>query len=151
MGPKSEKYANLCSHYISNGAEVHTLFTFWTHLYSKRYWPGILVLHNRFSLGSKTRDSIIFWIIWRILLQQHSILHDLFTIGVNGKTSWGWILPLPTVWCKAVLLTANIPIRFYFLYYRTWKWWALSCFNTEENSWYTLKEVWKSDRIWIYF
>ena len=32
VGPKSEKCVNLCSYYISMGAEVHTLLTFWTHL-----------------------------------------------------------------------------------------------------------------------
>ena len=35
--------------------------------------------------------------IWSILLTQRSMLQDLFTIGINGKTSGGWILLLPTV------------------------------------------------------
>ena len=39
----------------------------------------IVVLHNRLSLSSKPRDSIIFWMISYVLLPQHSILHDLFT------------------------------------------------------------------------
>ena len=34
--------------------------------------------------------------IWSIFLTQRSMLHDLFTIGINGKTSGGWILLLPT-------------------------------------------------------
>ena len=35
--------------------------------------------------------------IWSILLKQHSMLHHLFTIGVNGKMSGGWIHLMPTV------------------------------------------------------
>ena len=39
----------------------------------------MVVLHKWFSSTSKHRDCIIFWVIWYVLLLQHSILHDLFT------------------------------------------------------------------------
>ena len=60
-------------------------YTFF-HLYNKGCWPEIVVLHNRLSSSSKPRETIIFWIIWCILLPQHSILYDSFAIGFNGKT-----------------------------------------------------------------
>ena len=86
MGPKSEKCVDLCPHYISLGAKIDTLFTFWTHLYNKGCWPEIAVLYNRLNLSSKPPVGMICLIIWCILLPQNSILHDLLTIGFNGKT-----------------------------------------------------------------
>ena len=59
-----------------NGSTVSHTFS---HLYNKGCWPETVVLHNRLSLSSKPRDSIIFWIGWCVLLSQHSIFHDLFT------------------------------------------------------------------------
>ena len=35
--------------------------------------------------------------IWSILLTQRSMLHNLFTKGINGKMPGGWILLFPTV------------------------------------------------------
>ena len=90
MDPKSEKCVNLYSHYISMGAEVHRLSTFWTHLWTKGCWPEMIVLHNRLSLSAKPWVSIIYWTIWCLLVPQHSILLDLFTIGFNGKTLAVW-------------------------------------------------------------
>ena len=49
------------------------------HLLNKGCWSDVAVLHNRLSFSSKPQDSIIFKIIWCVLLPQHSILHDLFT------------------------------------------------------------------------
>ena len=46
----------------------------------------MVVLDKRLSLSSKPLDSIIFLAIWFILLPQRLILHDLFTMGFNGKT-----------------------------------------------------------------
>ena len=45
--------------------------------------------------------------IWSILWTQDSMLHDLFTIEVSGKTSGGWIHLMPTVlhWCDTVFAT----------------------------------------------
>ena len=70
-------------HYISMGAKVHILFPISE---IKDADLEIGVLHNRLSLSSKPRDSIIFWIIWCVLLSQLSILHDLFTLK-NSRCS----------------------------------------------------------------
>ena len=57
--------------------------------------PSIL---NILSSSSKLWETIIFWMIWSILSMQYSMLHDLFTIEVNGKMLGGWIHLMPTVW-----------------------------------------------------
>ena len=57
----------------------------------------MIVLHNRRSLSSKPRDSIIFWTVWCVLLPQRSILHDFFTVGFNGKRLGVWKLLATTV------------------------------------------------------
>ena len=39
--------------------------------------------------SSKPWETITFWMIWSIFRTQNSMLHGLFIIGVNGKTSGG--------------------------------------------------------------
>ena len=69
----------------------------------KMIWPKfrhmcLTVMRNWLSLSSKPRDIIILWIILCVLLPPHSISHDLFTIGFNGKTVGVQIIVAPTVY-----------------------------------------------------
>ena len=52
-------------------------------------------------LSSKPWENI-FWMIWIILLTQHSMLRKLFTVEVNGKHNGGrgWIILNTTVYGK---------------------------------------------------
>ena len=52
---------------------------------------------NILTSSSKSWETIIFWMIWSILLTKHSMLHDLFTTGINGNMSRGWMRVMPTV------------------------------------------------------
>ena len=45
----------------------------------KGCWSDIVVLLNILSISSRPRETTIFWLIWNILLTQHSMLLDLFT------------------------------------------------------------------------
>ena len=47
-------------------------------------WSDIVVLLNILSISFKPQETIMFWLIWNILLTQHSMLHDLFTMEVKG-------------------------------------------------------------------
>ena len=90
MGHKVGKvFASLLPLKYNGSRYAHSFSTFGPMAKNKGCWPDVVVLHDRLSLSSKPWDSIIFWIIWCTLLPQHSILHDLFTIGFNGKSLRG--------------------------------------------------------------
>ena len=98
MGPKFSKVFN-----------PHLPFNY---IWRDWCWRDIVVHLNIFSSSSEPWETIIFWMIWSILLTQHSMLHDLFTIKVNGKTSRGWIHLMPTVCRTAVSSCVKVPCCF---------------------------------------
>ena len=80
--------------------------------------------HNYWHPGSHYISTV-----WPILLPQHSILHDMFTIEFNGKTSRG----ANTYWLDC-MLPANIR-KWVYSWNKTWRNEKFHAFHDLYNSW----------------